>query len=142
MSISSDGIICYGICFGEEFEFPFGCDVEDEDGNPLEHEEFDDWYVDVILGVDSSEMDYKEKSDIINNSQLELCQHCSYDYPMYILCIRGTEHKAWRGDPTLLDFEEMNKFVTPEAVAELKRVAKIIDPDCGEPGWWLASLYG
>lgn len=68
--------------------------------------------------------------------------HCSCDYPMYIVAIKGTAHKAWRGDPKTLDLSDMIRSVNSD---DLRRAAAFCEEygicDFEDPKWLLYSLW-
>lgn len=96
------------ICFGVEFE--------DDD--------IEDWNEDEWLS---------EKYD---TKLLSVVRHCHDDEPMYIVSVRGTYVKAWRGDPRAFDVQEMSKHITQEALDELRKISD------KEPKWFLCSYWG
>jgi hypothetical protein len=122
MGQSTDAIICYGVAISEDFDFPeFDYDAEDSDAeavrNPLGYM------------VDSGD----PVGDIV------LVQHCSDAYPMYIVAIKGTEIRAWRGSPRL--FFPQNMVSAPHWDAKLRAFCEKHNIPFSEPGWILCSNW-
>jgi len=145
MGISSDGIIAYGIDLGEGLdddecnEFPWQ-DREKYDG------EFREWVLREILGFteewyDGNEGYFDRQNAVLKPFPLEMVSHCSYDYPMYFLSIKGTERRASRGYPT---FIEGLPEVTSKQRSALKEFAEEYNFKYDEEkvGWHLFSMYG
>lgn len=98
MGQSTDAILFYGILFEDEDEAPefmreAGYDdwwefLEAESGLPLYGEAGHSF---------EAHQEYREKQPV------DLIQHCSGDYPMYGLCVRGSEVTARRGYPISLE---------------------------------------
>lgn len=135
MSQSTDGIIAFGFDAGEE--------------SPVEHllgEEFDD--LDDLLASEAgispwdhnSGKDYwKKKEAALAETPVELIHHCSGDYPMYILAVRGTHMNASRGYPQVIapDF-----FAVPqEKIEAAKKWCEDHQVEWQEPSWLLASMW-
>ncbi len=132
MGTSTDGILAYGVDL-PEYE---GCDYSDlpwaEDGD----DEFGDTIARLAGGRQYPEEGWlDDKRKAAEACGLELVFHCSYDYPMYILAVRGTEHTASRGYPT-----EIKELPTPDAT-KLREWCKKYEIEC-DPKWLLCSLWG
>lgn len=130
MSVSTDAQLYYGIQLTEEIELPW------------EAYEFDDWYLSEIMGLDVENMEYEDKKEAYDKCLIDCIVHCHENSPMYALCVKGTDLLAYRGYPTEVDIAELSKHVTQDAVAELKRIADMVDPEHGEPAWWISSYWG
>ena len=155
MGISSDGQICYGISFDEDYEFPWNGEwdgeADDIDSwwlfevckykNPFEL--FDDdgeW----IGGIEAT----KEQRDAYfaprrafkkaHPLPVELVWHCSYEYPMYILATPGSVLTASRGYPKAIESLEAR----PSEVAALMAFCKEYNLEGDGPKWWLSSMCG
>ena len=157
MGQSTDGQICYGIAFGEDMEFPWDADGYDSDP--------EDWWLFAILGFRQSFELYtpegryiggvrppREKVTEYYNERrgfmdanlplpVILVNHCSGDYPMYILAVPGTFRSAARGSPGAFVPSELE--VTEQQKAALIKFCKDygIEFD-GEPAWYLSSYWG
>lgn len=130
MGVSTNGILVFGIELGEEL--------------PEFLEDFDDtwWdFTDSISGVadDDSER-WEKRRDFRDNFPVELVSHCSYEYPMYILAVNGTEITASRGSPEVIDPASL--VVSPEKIEELRKFCEEYGIEWEEPKWYLCSMWG
>lgn len=131
MGFSSDGLLVYGIDFGDlhpittKFtatgEVDYDCGDEDEDDDA--YFDFDDFVVEKFGGP-------------IN---IGLVMHCSYEAPMYILGIKSSFSFASRGYPERLGSQVV---ADPTWRETLKGFCDRFDIPFSEPEWLLASLYG
>src|ERR1035437_7360790 len=103
----------------------FGFSFEEEDAKPEflgEFDDLDDYLVDKVFpgrGGDSDDrVSYETRIPIIEACPAEIEKHCSYDYPMYILTVRGTKISPSRGDTEVIMPE--NLVVAPEKIAAFK----------------------
>ena len=133
MGVSTDAILTFG--------FPIG----DEDGGTPEFlEEFDgdfDEFLNSISGLPKygepghsfeAQFAYRDKCPAA------MTMHCSYDYPMYILSVRGTETRAYRGTPK----EIINLYVDESDIAAFKAWCEANNIEYQEPKWLLVSMWG
>lgn len=110
MGVLTDAILCYGVAFEEDHEFPWSGNEEDDEFwyyniilkyNPL-HRLYDDdgaYLKDTPYEVKEAEWDNYKKFRDQNPKPYQLVRHCSNEYPMYILAIPSTVKKASRGYP-------------------------------------------
>lgn len=132
MGVSTDGEICYGIIFEDEYEFPWDIDHE---GDP------EMWWISEILKLTYN--GYHEKKAILKDNPLpfELVNYCSGEYPMYILAVPGTVKRASRGNPTSFTLDELK--VDEAASNKLVEFCKEHDlTGDSEIGWILSSYMG
>lgn len=81
---------------------------------------------------------YEKKHEIEGAAPIEIVQHCSYDYPMYIVAVPGTVTTAYRGSPEKIpDFD-----VDSAKVAAAGDFCAAHGIPFDNPGWLLASMYG
>lgn len=152
MGVSTDGKISYGIEFPEGFYFPW-----------VDHDDIEDWWLDVngykppfeiydeegeyIGGVrpsDETIKAYFESRRIFHEKHplpVELVNTCSYDYPMYILALKGTVMTANRGFPKTFDPASLTKGEDPNRLIEFCRTHNI-DTGDKQPAWYLSSFWG
>lgn len=72
---------------------------------------------------------------------VDVVLHCSYDYPMYIIAVTGTEHSARRGYPKAIDPAAL--VVTGEQIEAMKKFCGEHGIEIpGEPQWYLSSMWG
>lgn len=70
---------------------------------------------------------------------LELIYHCSCDYPLHFLALKGTQQWADRGYPALL---EQLPPIEPDAITQMKDFCARHNINWQEPGWYLFSNEG
>jgi hypothetical protein len=126
MGVSTDGILVFGIDLDEE-------QPEFMDG-------YDDWwhFTDVVGGVEDA--DYAIRSKLREEFPVDLVQHCSYDYPMYILAVNGTERRNNRGYLTEINPEDM--IIPQEKIDKFKAFCEEYGIEWQEPKWYLISMWG
>lgn len=155
MTVSTDGQICYGILFDEDFKFPW------DDG----YDGIDDWWVMGARGFKPSVEIYDEAGEYLNGVRpsdavydaywkerhefeaafpcpVSLVNACSHKYPIWILTVEATEKRAHRGFPVTFVPTEL---VATDAMREaLLNFCKEYHIDIGDktPQWWLSSYWG
>lgn len=161
MGQSTNGQICFGVSFPEDFEFPW--DVSHEG-------DIEEWWKSLKGFVPLFEMwdakgnykdgkkpseadskryyDHQHKWEEANPIPVELVNTCSCDYPKYIVAVPGTEMTAYRGDPKVFDPSKLT--VTEAQIAALNDfIDKYIDTESmvddegneAGPKWYLSSLW-
>lgn len=149
MGTSTNGILAFGVDFGsaEEGDMPEWLETilqSSEDG-------FDDFIAaEAGIGDWSEAMSEAENDaywtrhrEAIANCPVEYVVHCSADYEMVILAVRGTVTHASRGYPANLDDRTFALSVVPDEMVE--RFRQWIRDHGGEevePTWLLASYWG
>lgn len=163
MGVSTDGQICFGIPFEEDYIFPW--DNEKYEGD------FDEWYLYEICGYKNPFELYNDKGEYIDGkkplkdkileyhdtksnfskeypSPIELVNYCSGDCPMYIIAIPRSFKSNSRGYPKVFDPKELT--VTDEEKQNLidfcEKYCKPTEDTCCEfpkvePEWCLSSLW-
>lgn len=128
MGQSTDGILVFGIECGED-EYPeFMEGFDDFDG-----------YLDSLSGMPQwgePGHDFSASRAFREAVPADMVTHCSLDYPMYILAVRGTEISASRGyvkEIETLDVDQARLAAFKTWCAE----RGITD----EPKWLLCSLW-
>lgn len=132
MGVSTDGILVFGFEVGEEDERP----------DFLEGVEDFDEYVDRESGLPEwgeHGHSFEDQRAFRDKYPVDLITHCSYDYPMHILAVRGTKRRASRGYPLEIDPTDLN--VPSEKLEAFKNWAAERGIQ-GEPKWLLCSLWG
>lgn len=135
MGVSSDGILVFGFVVDDEGDAPVF--MFDDEGEQI-YDEFDDFLIDRELGLAGE--DRKVVQDALKAYPLAMTIYCSYEYPCYILAIRGTETNVSRGSTKEIDPKEM--VIPQEKIDFLKNFCEKYDIDYEEPKWLLASMYG
>lgn len=145
MGVSTDGQLCCGIVFEEDFEFPWGGMELDEwwrEVNDCPIESPYDGYGDYKPGVTDSG-DYWDRIyswDKENPFPFELVNYCSGDCPAWILAIPSSVRSCSRGDP--LEFNPTDLIITSEEVRRLLNFCMRFDIKWFEPTWYLSSYWG
>lgn len=129
MGISSDGVLYFGFQVGGEEEKP-----EWMEG----FEDFDDFLV-AKAGL-AEDSPYEDRKKIIEACPADLQLFCSYDYPMYVLGVRGAEHRAYRGN--IVEIGPTQLSVSQIKVDAFKGWCFANGIDWQEPKWLLCSMYG
>lgn len=132
MGTSTDAILCFGFPVGEE----------DQPHEWLEDCEGD---FDKFLNKLSGMPEYGEPGHSFDDQRkfrescpAEMVMHCSYDYPMYILCVQGTETRAWRGSPK----EVPNLYVYEGDISAFKSWCEANEIEYQDPKWYLCRYVG
>lgn len=155
MGQSTDAQLCYGIAFDEGTEFPWTDDKYDND--------IDDWWL-TIQGFKPTVEIYDEEGNWLNGVSrddkavgayyneraefrrtmkplpVELVTHCSCDYPMHILAVKGTLVTASRGHAEEIDVNMLGVWPRDEAALLNFCDDYGIEYETG-PRWWLSSLW-
>jgi len=144
MTISSDGILFFGIELGDDYdnEWPW-----EQVGDEEEWEAF----VAEKLGVKKPDVPYEgneavhsaywdAKRDIIKPLDCEIGLHCSYDHGMLYVALKSKNLTASRGSPQVVTEDFMK--ITSEDIQKLKEFCKLAEIEWQEPKWYLTSLYG
>lgn len=136
MGISSNAMLYFGFPVGEDEERPSFLEGRDnEDGVT---EDFDDMICE-LAGL-PADAEYKARKAVIDASPAELQSYCSFEYPMFILCVRGASHLVHRGYTSEINSE--NLAVAPEKIAAFKAWCEANKIEYQEPKWLLCSMYG
>ena len=165
MGISSDGQICYGIAFDEDYQFPWLEERNTDNGIWKDHE---DWWLFGVCGYKPPFELYEENGAYLNNIEpskeqkqeyhqhhcdfrskhpmpVEILMHCSYSYPMYIIAAIGTLKSNCRGFVTEIKPLEIT-IVQHNAVVNF--CEEYCQPTDGsvfpkmKPAWLLSSIMG
>jgi len=158
MSVSTDGQICFGIKFGEEFEFPWNAEKYDEDigewwmdvnGYKPPFEMFDEngkWIGGEIAWPEYKQEEYynaRYKFEKKHPLPIELVNYCSGEYPAYILAVPKSCLTASRGYPQSIDKLFAIEDEAPEWEDQLKAFCKKYGIRArSAPKWWLSSYWG
>ena len=129
MGVSSDAMLYFGFRVGGEDELPEWMG---------EHKHFDDFIlVKEGLPVD---LPYEKRAPVIKKCPAELQLYCAYEYPMYVLAVRGSEHKVYRGD--IKEISPADLEVHPDKIVAFKAWCESADIPYETPKWLLCSMYG
>lgn len=148
MGVSTDAILAFGFDLGEEL--PEGLrnykgepDEDDEDGfefcELIRHEAGIAGYPGEVETEEERKARWAACSAAENEYPVELIYHCSYDYPMYFLSVRGTQRTANRGYPTAV---EMCAPVAQEKIDAMRAFCERYGIEWQEPRWFIFSMWG
>src|ERR1700722_11828043 len=136
MGISSNAMLYFG--------FPVGdCD---EPPTFLENREHEDGYTEAFDDLICeragfpADAEYKTRKLVIDACPAELQSYCSYEWPMFLLCVRGAEHLVRRGYTAEITTE--NLTIEPAKIAAFKAWCEANGIEWQEPKWLLCSMYG
>lgn len=132
MGTSTDAIIAYGFDIGEE-KPAFLEGVEDSDlGN----------YLVKKAGL-PEDTPWQKRAELEKTCPVEIIEHCSGEYPMYFLALRGSKVKASRGFP--VNIEELEEKMSGSSSKDKVELAELW---CQENGletktfaWHLFSMW-
>lgn len=115
----------------------FGIQLKEEDQTPEFLGDFDDFdeYVDNLNGLSGA--DYKVRKDARESCPADMTMHCSLDYTMYVLSVRGTETVASRGYPK----EIKTLDVSATQIEAFKEWCAARGIESAEPKWLLCSMW-
>ncbi|HEY5851270.1 MAG TPA: hypothetical protein VIT62_10960 [Lysobacter sp.] len=134
MGTSTNAILAFGFDIGEEL--PDSLLPEDED----EFFDFEEWLCG-RLGLEWSEGrddDYwLKRRAAIEAFPVDLVAHCSGDYPMYFLAVRGTESTALRGTPQRVQLTPPSEA----AIICMREFCAEHGIEWREPDWHIFSMW-
>lgn len=133
MGTSTDAILVFGMPIGYEEETPEF--LEEFDGD------FDE-FLNSKSGLPSwgePGHDFNNQREFRESFPVDVTMHCSYDYTMYILAVRGTETRASRGYPKTIN--EL-PVISEDKISALKAFCEEIGLEYSEPKWLLCSMWG
>ena len=140
MGQSTDGILVYGIDFGEDFDSERFVDADgDQDFEGFIHLERG---VSPIMDVESTtyrDARWNAQKEAVKNYPIELVKYCSGNYPMYVVAVPGTKIRASRGDAKIITPDRLR--VTNEQETALKGWCEQHDIKWSQPHWLLCSVW-
>lgn len=132
MGTSTDAILVFGFEIGGEDEPPEFLDEFDGDFES---------FLDSLSGLPEYGEEghsFDAQFEYRKNCPASMTLHCSYDYPMYILAVNGTETRSSRGTPR----EIGSMDVSDSDVSAFKAWCESNDIEYKEPKWLLCSMWG
>lgn len=154
MGVSTDGQLCYGVLLEEGCELPWDA-MDDyelwwrsvngyERVVPLEELYADDGQRASTFTQERLEQQWAHQKEwgAANPMPFEVVNVCSEDYPIWMLAVRGTVHRAWRGDPK--EIEPAMLELDSEAWEAFDEAMRKHLPDVSleRAGWYLSSYWG
>ena len=152
MTTSTNGQICYGVLFQEDFEFPW----HSEDDNDLEgwwrrvngYKPLFEMFTEEGRWIGGKEWPQEKRTEYYDHLFAWQKSHpvpivdvnyCSGDYPMYILACPSSFVSASRGFPKMFSPLDL-KVVFEEGKALVEFCHHYLGIDKPEPHWYLSSL--
>lgn len=136
MGTSTNAYLAFGVDLGEEYPEAFANEDDDFDWFILDQAGFPD----LEDGADEAATlaHYRKRRAVIDTFPYDMQTHCSYDYPMYFLCIRKTLQMASRGETTEVEFPEITEQDRKDFIDFCVRhgIGAV------EPKWHIFSLWG
>ncbi len=129
MGQSTDAILCFGVELGEDDEAPSFMEGFDE---------FDDFLMNEGGQPRWGEAghSFDKQREWLAAQPVEMVLHCSGDYPMYILAVRGTVTTASRGYPQAVTTED------PDHTQVQRYMSWLSDHGIeDEPKWLICSMW-
>lgn len=81
----------------------------------------------------------KRKSDLVKQLGVTIDSHCHHEYPEYFVCISDSFIRATRGNPEIINFDELKEH---ENINKIKYFCELMELKYQEPKWFLASYWG
>lgn len=107
------------------------------------YDAYDDWKKENPWFEAEANEYFEAKRKLADACPLEIHLHCSYDYPMFILAIKGTHLSASRGSPQKVNFARLNSLVTEDKLAEARKFCEEYGlPEFYGADWLLFSMWG
>ena len=153
MGVSTNAILCYGISFPDDYEFPW------DDGGDSGYD-IEKWWLSVngyeppfelftASGdyIDGTEPPKEKVSEYFAHRRAFLAEHplpvksvmhCHGDYPMWILAAPSSVTTAYRGYPEVIN---PPLAVSVEEVNALEEFCDRWELEGDGPDWWLCSLW-
>jgi hypothetical protein len=136
MGVSTNALMAFGFDLGEERPESF----TDSDEGYFEADEFllRDFDAGIPEWTPGVGPDYWDnKSAALAKIPVDIIEHCSGEYPMYFLAVRGTECEARRGYPSVAEQREI-------AAAEIDAMRAFCEKhgiEWQEPRWYIFSMW-
>ena len=131
MGVSTDAILFYGIDFDESI-----MENQTDEADDVFSENPEGWLA-KYLGCDAE--DWKTRSLFLEATAVELVKHCSVDFPMYALAIRGSVTRAYRGYPKQVAVESRDTGPWDELLAVACDKLGLLPK--ARPAWLLVSMW-
>jgi hypothetical protein len=141
MGVSTDALMAFGFDLGEELPESFTAYLgDDENGEGFEADEFllRDYDAGIPEWTPDGPPDYWHKrSEALGKLPVEIIAHCSGEYPMYFLAVRGTECQARRGYPS----EAVQRDIALREIGAMRAFCEKHGIEWQEPRWHIFSMW-
>ena len=144
MGQSTNAYLAFGIDLGDNDEIEWPAALQGDDGG--EYPDLDSYIAEKAGLKKPPHADYAKpewgayftaKREAVEAFPFDLMQHCSGNYPMWVLGFRDTRQSAYRGDTTVVTMRE----IKPEEIAALKAFCGELGLPWSEPDWRIFSLW-
>lgn len=144
MGQSTNAIIAFGFNLGEELPEKLQSLMDGEDEPDLQEMLALDHSI--IMPEYTETCDYKEyaaaRDAALSQIKINLIEHCSGDYPMYFLAVRGSDELAIRGEPTALDPDYLDTMrFFPESIDAMRAFCNRHGIEWQEAKWHIFSMW-
>lgn len=164
MAVSTNGQICYGVLFEEDYEFPWDAEEWDDD--------IESWWLFKVCGYANPFELYDKFGKYVGGKEphqrridryystrqtfekehplpVSLVNYCSGEYPAYILAVPESYIVARRGYPEVLPGPEGYSDCLAKLEVEIEKSKALLD-FCAKyrlifesgPAWWLSGYWG
>lgn len=147
MSVSTDGILFWGIAYGDQLNADA---IAEECGIDKQDFTFEDLYA-ARMGFPRPNVEYTTESkplfneywdqrrELVKACTCEVEMYCSLEYTMWFACIKTSKYHVYRGYET----EIPNGLASqPEWMQELKDFCELMGLEYRDPKWLLVSYWG
>lgn len=136
MGQSTDALMAFGFDLGEELPEIFATDAEDGfDADEFLLRDYDagvpDWTPDRPTDY------WCKKYEALAKLPVDIITHCSGEYPMYFLAVRGTNRRAYRGAPIVAEQYQIGE----DQIAALRAFCDKHGIEWQEPRWHIFSMW-
>ena len=136
MGQSTDALMAFGFDLGEELPDSFTADAEDGfEADAFLLRDFDAGVPDWEPGAPPNY--WRMKDEALAKLPIDVITHCSGEYPMYFLAVRGTERKARRGYPS----EAVQRDIAPAEIDAMRSFCEKHGIKWQEPRWHIFSMW-
>ena len=140
MGMSAYAILAYGINLGEDYPEQFRVvidDLPDEEDYP----DFDE-FINQEAGLTYDNSSYEDRKKARESCPAEIVTHSTYDYPGYILAMRGSVIQASWGDSVVISGDTLEHISVYDG--EFKEWCRNhgIEIEENYPRWHLVALWG
>jgi hypothetical protein len=136
MGQSTDALMAFGFDLGEEVPERFAADEEDG----FEADEFllRDYDAGIPDWTPDGPPDYwRKKDEALAKLPVDIITHCSGEYPMYFLAVRGTNRRACRGTPVAAEQYQIGQ----DEIAALRAFCEKHGIEWQLPKWHIFSMW-
>lgn len=136
MGQSTDAFMAFGFDLGEEL--PESFTSGEEDGFEADEFLLRDYDAGIPDWTPGAGPDYwHEKDEALAKLPVDIITHCSGEYPMYFLVVRGTSRRATRGTPVAAHQYQ----IRADEIVALRTFCEKHGIEWREPRWHIFSMW-